>query len=184
MLNSVKKGLGYREIIYNIKTGKFFTYEVGDQFQDLPISADIESGNTINRPTNPDLGQLYWDTDLGSLIVWNGSAWEPVGAGSGVNVPSGDSASRPANPETGALYWDTTINSLLVYDGANWVPATPDDVAVLSELVLQDKVTSAEVIISVRDGALVVTNPFNESVSQIDLGGTTPDPGTLSNVFH
>ena len=34
-----------------------------------------------------------------------------------------------------------------------------------------------------RDGALVVTNPFNESVSQIDLGGTTPDPGTLSNVF-
>ena len=183
MLNSVKKGLGYREIIYNIKTGKFFTYEVGDQFQDLPIVADIGSGDTNNRPTNPDLGELYWDTDLGSLIVWNGNSWEPVGAGSGVNVPSGDSASRPANPETGALYWDTTINSLLVYDGANWVPATPDDVAVLSELVLQDKVTSAEVIISVRDGALVVTNPFNESVSQIDLGGTTPDPGTLSNVF-
>ena len=36
--------------------------------------------------------------------------------------------------------------------------------------------------LSARRGALVVTDPFTESVSQIDLGGTTPDPGSLTNV--
>ena len=43
--------------------------------------------------------------------------------------------------------------------------------------------TSAEVVLSVRDGALVVTDPFKESVQVIDLGGTTPDPGNMRNVF-
>ncbi len=45
-----------------------------------------------------------------------------------------------------------------------------------------DESTSATVRLSARRGALVVTDPFTESVSQIDLGGTTPDPGTLTNV--
>ena len=85
---------------------------------------------------------------------------EPVGSGGTVTVPNGASGDRPASPEVGDLFWDTTLNSLLVFDGTDWQPSTPDDVAVLSELVLQDKVTSAEVILSVRDGALVVTDPF------------------------
>ena len=46
-----------------------------------------------------------------------------------------------------------------------------------------DESTAATVRLSARRGALVVTDPFTESVSQIDLGGTTPDPGTLTNVF-
>lgn len=46
-----------------------------------------------------------------------------------------------------------------------------------------DESTAATVRLSARRGSLVVTDPFTESVSQIDLGGTTPDPGTLANVF-
>jgi len=46
-----------------------------------------------------------------------------------------------------------------------------------------DEATAATVRLSARRGSLVVTDPFTESVSQIDLGGTTPDPGTLTNVF-
>ena len=33
-----------------------------------------------------------------------------------------------------------------------------------------------------RDGGLIVTDPFTESVSNVDLGGTTPDPGTITNL--
>ena len=33
-----------------------------------------------------------------------------------------------------------------------------------------------------RDGGLIVTDPFTESVSSVDLGGTTPDPGTITNL--
>ena len=42
---------------------------------------------------------------------------------------------------------------------------------------------STTVTLSARDGALIVTDPFTESISSIDLGATTPDPGNLLNVF-
>ena len=182
MLNNVKKSLGYRDIIYNIKQQKFYTFEVGDQFEQLDIASGVESGGTEDRPTNPETGDLYYDVTLNQLVVWNGSDWEPVG-GSAVKVPSGPSADRPDPAEEGNLYYDNGIDTLMVYHDGGWVPAAPDEIAVLEEIVLQDKVTSAEVVLSVRDGALVVTDPFNESVQEIDLGGTTPDPGNLRNVF-
>ena len=183
MVNSVQKNLGYRDVIYNIKTNDFFTVKPGDNYEKLAIAAGVESGGTGDRPSEPQPGEIFWDTDLGQLIVWNGSAWEPVGSGGSVQVPSGATGDRPGSPEVGDLFWDTTLDSLLVWDGSSWSPATPSDIGVLSELVLQDKVTSAEVVISVRDGALVVTDPFKESVQEIDLGGTTPDPGNIRNVF-
>ena len=46
-----------------------------------------------------------------------------------------------------------------------------------------DAGTSATVTLSTRDGGLIVTDPFTESVSNVDLGATTPDPGHLLNVF-
>ncbi len=183
MLNNVQKILGYRDIIYNVKTSKFFTYVEGDNYQELDIDAGgVGSGGTADRPSEPETGDLWYDTDLDILVIWNGNDWEPVG-GSAVKVPSGPSANRPDPAEEGNLYYDNGINTLMVYHGGSWVPAAPDEIAVLQEIVLQDKVTSAEVVLSVRDGALVVTDPFNESVQEVDLGGTTPDPGNMRAVF-
>ena len=182
MLNNVKRSLGYRDIIYNIDSGKFYTYVLGDQFKPLDINAGVGSGGTDDRPSEPNTGELFWDIDLEQLVVWNGTEWEPVGSGGKVTVPSGPSGDRPSDPEEGDIYYDTTITTLMVYHNGGWVPAVPDDVAVLEELVLQDKATGVEVVISVRDGLLVVTDPFKESVQEIDLGGTTPDPGNIRNV--
>ena len=182
MLNNVKKALGYRDIIYNVEQKKFYTFEVGDQFSQLDISSGVESGDTGDRPASPETGDLYYDVTLNQLVVWNGTDWEPVGGGA-VKVPSGPSANRPDPAEEGNLYYDNGIDTLMVYHDGGWVPAAPDEIAVLEEIVLQDKVTSAEVVLSVRDGALVVTDPFKESVQEIDLGGTTPDPGNMRNVF-
>ena len=70
-----------------------------------------------------------------------------------VTVPSGPSGERPSDPEDGDVYYDTTINTLMVYNDGGWNSAVPDDVAVLEELVLQDKATGVEVVISVRDGS-------------------------------
>lgn len=181
MLNSVKKALGYRDIIYNVEQKQFYTYEVGDQFAPLDIAGGVESGGSADRPSEPQTGDLYYDVDIDQLLVWNGTTWDPVG-GAAVKVPSGDSASRPDPAEEGNLYFDTSINTLMVYNDGGWAPAAPDEIAVLEEIVLQDKATGVEVVISVRDGALVVTDPFKESVQEIDLGGTTPDPGHIRNV--
>ena len=71
---------------------------------------------------------------------------------------------------------------LVVWDGSSWVPVAEDDVAILEEIILKDQATDVEIVLSVRDGALIVTNPFLETVSEIDLGGTTPDPGNMAKV--
>jgi len=42
---------------------------------------DAPSGNTASRPGSPATGSLYFDTDLGSLISYNGSDWAAVGGG-------------------------------------------------------------------------------------------------------
>jgi len=39
------------------------------------------SGTTANRPTNVEPGQIYFDTTLNDLIVYNGSGWQLVSGG-------------------------------------------------------------------------------------------------------
>ena len=46
-----------------------------------------------------------------------------------------------------------------------------------------DARTEATVTVSARNGGLIVTDPFTETISNVDLGATTPDPGHLLNVF-
>lgn len=45
-----------------------------------------------------------------------------------------------------------------------------------------DSNTAATTRLSVRNGTLVLTDPFVETVSEVDLGGTTPDPGHIAKV--
>ena len=45
MFNSVKRALGYRDVYYNIKSKKYFTDAVGDQYAELPVVSGDE--NTV-----------------------------------------------------------------------------------------------------------------------------------------
>ena len=38
MANSVQKNLGYRNIIYNVRTEKFYTFSEGDNYEELDIA--------------------------------------------------------------------------------------------------------------------------------------------------
>ena len=44
---------------------------------------DIPSGNTASRPGSPATGSLFFDTDEGALIVYNGSDWAAAASGGG-----------------------------------------------------------------------------------------------------
>lgn len=39
--------------------------------------------NLASAPSTPSIGQMYYDTTLGALGTWDGSAWDYVGSGSG-----------------------------------------------------------------------------------------------------
>jgi len=47
---------------------------------------DAPSGNTASRPGSPATGSIYFDTDLGSLISYDGSAWSAVGGSGALEV--------------------------------------------------------------------------------------------------
>ena len=109
-----------------------------------------------------------------------------TGGGGGdteVQVPSGGTGERPGTPSVGDLFWDTDLDILVIWNGSEWVPVGGDEPAAVNEITIVDQATGAEVKLSIKDGALIVTDPFRESISAVDLGATTPDPGTLTNVY-
>lgn len=52
------------------------------------------SGTTAQRPTNAEVGQRFFDTTLGKLLVYTGSAW--VEANGGTAIARGDGAKNGA----------------------------------------------------------------------------------------
>ena len=62
------------------------------------------------------------------------------------------------------------------------MPIEKETEAILDRIILVDQGNGSNVELSVKDGAIIVTNPFLETVSEIDLGGTTPDPGNMAKV--
>ena len=69
-------------------------------------------------PTVPTIkvGDLYFNTVIKALYVWNGTVWSE--AGGGVTV----SATEPTtNLREGLLWFDSVTSSLLVYYGSEFV---------------------------------------------------------------
>ena len=53
-------------------------------FQQYPSKAGIPSGNTAARPSNPVIGDTYYDGTLGFLLIWDGTKWIPCSAPAGI----------------------------------------------------------------------------------------------------
>ena len=84
MANSAQRKIGYRDIVYNIYSKQFFSLKEGDNYEPIDtLESGINSGGTADRPTDPNAGDIYYDTDINQLIVFNGNNWEIVGGGGG-----------------------------------------------------------------------------------------------------
>lgn len=42
MLTNAQRKLGYKEIVYNFKTQKFYTFKEGDNYEDLNVNFDSD----------------------------------------------------------------------------------------------------------------------------------------------
>lgn len=49
-------------------------------FQQYPQKLGIPSGTTAQRPTNPVIGDTYYDGTLGFLLIWDGASFIPCSA--------------------------------------------------------------------------------------------------------
>jgi hypothetical protein len=66
--------------LFNENTGKF-VYEIDPSNEETNYQGNVvkrlawDSGTTVNRPSSPNTGERYFDTDIGKPIWYNGSNW-------------------------------------------------------------------------------------------------------------
>ena len=68
------------ELAVNLKDQKLYSKDADGNVFELGRGS-TDSGGTGGRPTGPEIGDLYFDTDLEILLVWNGSEWEQITTG-------------------------------------------------------------------------------------------------------
>ena len=76
------------------------------------------ANTTENAPANPIQGQLFYDTTLKQIQVYDGTAFKSA---SGSIV----STTEPTVGATGDLWFDSTNEQIYVYNGSNWVLVGP-----------------------------------------------------------
>lgn len=81
-------------------------------------------------PSNPLVGQLWWDKTNNILRVWSGSSWK---------ISTGATSSAFSNPPAdlsalgGDLWFDNTNSQLKVYSGTSWITVGPAAAASLGD---------------------------------------------------
>ena len=115
------KGWGLADLatvyINNPQQGDTITFNANNGTWINTAAGAVSSGP--EPPPNPKVGDVWYNTDTQTLMVWNGTNWVPAATG---GAPSGPTP--PPNPNTGDTWFNTTNNQLYVWDGTNWVPAS------------------------------------------------------------
>jgi len=78
------------ELAINLADKKLYSKDTGDTVFEIGAAGAVPGGETDDRPSSPNAGDLFYDTDLDALLYWNGSSWEVVGAVTSVNGQTGD----------------------------------------------------------------------------------------------
>jgi hypothetical protein len=82
----------------------------------------LENFASPAQPANPITGQLWYDTAVAYLKVYNGTAFVRVSN-------SFVSATQPSSPTEGQFWYDTTAKKLKIRVGNAWIIIGPDDSA-------------------------------------------------------
>jgi len=78
----------------------------------------LENFSSQNAPSNPLIGQLWWDSTNKHLSVWQGTNWKIISS-------SQTGATAPISPVTGDFWWNTTTSQFSVYSGSTWINVGP-----------------------------------------------------------
>jgi hypothetical protein len=82
-----------------------------------PVDAvGVRSGST--NPASGIIGELFYNTVSGTILVWTGSAWVDVSGAS--IVPTG--GTLPVSGTEGQLFYQSSDDKVYVWNGTAWVP--------------------------------------------------------------
>jgi hypothetical protein len=166
---------------YDDQTGRLSLSSTGG------TSADISA----NAPANPNVGDLWLDSDTAILYIYDGSFWVEIsgsGGGGGTGGTGGGfiaSATAPSSPEEGSAWFDTVNAKLYVYYDSFWIeavasgPTGPEGPAFVN---YQGNYNSA-VSYTLHDGVTYQGSLWrlNENLS---LAGVAPSTPNWQKVVH
>ena len=112
------------ELGVNLKDQKLYSKDVDGNVFELGRGSTA-SGGSGEKPGSPVVGDLYYDTDLDVLLVWNGGEWETVGSVTSVNGETGEVVLTAA--DVGALAPGDDISELNNDKGYLTAADLPDD---------------------------------------------------------
>ena len=137
------------------------------------------AAGTNERPSGPSLGDLYFDTDLETLLYWNGTEWVPVGTEaislndlSDVDTSGVEGGMVIAYDEISGTWKPVEAHSLVDVDALDerYLSRINDDTAA-GEITFQGK-TNHESGVRITGGSN--DNPQNKN-SHIFIGGADTD---------
>jgi hypothetical protein len=96
--------------------GKF--YPAYNQILNSDLVYITENFADSVSPNNPLVGQLWYDTNIGTLKYWNGSEYKPMSV-----VTSDDTA--PLVPQLGDMWYNTVSQQLFIWGGYSWILIGP-----------------------------------------------------------
>lgn len=86
---------------------------------DIPDPGEVPSGGTGDRPATPNVGDLYYDTDVDALLYWDGTTWQQVNN----TAVGGDFLRLTGGRMTGAITAEVrelTVNAFNLATGNHW----------------------------------------------------------------
>lgn len=139
----------------------------------------LENFANESPPSRPLTGQAWYNTSLGSLNVYNGTAWTPVGSATTSNIP----------PEgfDGALWYKDTTDQLFVFDSGFWKLIGPEavegyDITQARARTILDNASVAHVVLELLvDGttfAICADEAFTIDDSNLIAGFSSLQAGT------
>jgi hypothetical protein len=78
----------------------------------------LENFSNSTAPAHAIRGQLWYDSSVLTLKVYDGTLWKPISS-------SASSTTAPTSPVTGDLWWDSTNLQLKVWSGSAWITIGP-----------------------------------------------------------
>jgi len=78
----------------------------------------LENSASTSAPTSPLKGEVWFDTTVNQLKVYDGTSFKPTGGAK-------SQASAPSSPSAGDLWMDSSNSQLYFYTGSAWILAGP-----------------------------------------------------------
>ena len=120
------------ELALNLVDAALYTKDAAGNI--IRLDSATSSGDTDSRPTNPTIGDLYYDTEIEALLYWDGTGWKEITDSGPINLGYTAAADKGTVTNTGG-----DDAELPLVDAANAGLMSPED---FDKLVDTGKITT------------------------------------------